>query len=149
MKKIFFISTITLFLLAASVHALSFYPTTFNAWTGSAISAGNSIRIPLYIQNLGLLPDSYTIRVSVPEEYSTRASIENPSLSTSVLKTNDVDNINIKLYLSSNSVPIKILVYSNSAPILRYLEVTANVKPSYWLLYLATVLLLGAVIFLL
>ena len=149
MKKIFLLSSIAFFLLAASAQSLSFYPIKFSAWTGEIVLAGNSAQIPLYIQNLGLLPDSYSIRASVPKEYSDNALIETPLVTTAELKTSDVSDINLKLDLSSQSTPVKILVYSNTAPIIRYIELTVNPKPSYPIFYLATVILLAIVLFLL
>lgn len=136
------------FLLAVSVHALSFYPIKFSTWTGEIVLADNSVQIPLYIQNLGLLPDTYSIRTSVPKEYS-HTLIETPLVTTEKLKTSDVSGINLKLTLSSQSTPVKILVYSNTAPIIRYMEVTVNPKPSYPIFYLATAALLAIVLFLL
>lgn len=149
MKKIFLLSLIAFFLLAASANALSFYPIKFNAWTGEAVLSGNSAEIPLYIQNLGLLSDSYSIIVSVPKEYSGNVLIGNLSLETNKLKTNDVDNVNMKLTMPSNLAPVKILVSSNTAPIIRYLEVDIKAKPSYQVLYFATVILLVVILLLL
>jgi len=149
MRRVLLISVLTFFLLATSVHALSFYPIKFNIWTGEAVLVDESVEIPVYVQNLGLLPDSYSIKVSVPEEYSDQILIENPSSSTSELKTNDVDNINIRLSLYSDIAPVKILVQSSTAPILKYLEVTSKPKINYWIFYLMTIVLLVIVLILL
>jgi hypothetical protein len=149
MKKIFLLSLIAFFLSVLSAHALSFYPIKFNVWTGEAVLSGNSAEIPLYIQNLGLLSDSYSIRTSVPKEYSDNVLIENSSLETNKLKTNDVGNFNMMLTMSSNLAPVKILVSSNTAPIIRYLEVDIKAKPSYQALYFATVVLLAVILLLL
>jgi uncharacterized membrane protein len=148
MKKIFLLSLISFFLLASSVHSLSFYPIKFNAWTGEVVLSENSAQIPIYIQNLGLLSDSYSIRASIPKEYSDIALIENPLLATSSLKTNDVSNINLSMNISSDYVPVKILVLSNTASILRYLEVDVKPKTNYQIFYLAALALLAIVMLL-
>jgi hypothetical protein len=51
--------------------------------------------------------------------------------------------------MSSNLAPVKILVSSNTAPIIRYLEVDIKAKPSYQALYFATVVLLAVILLLL
>jgi len=149
MRKIILSSAILFLLLTTSVNALSFNPIKFNVWAGEIVLSGNSAEIPLYIQNTGLLTDSYSVRTSVPKEYSDKVLIENPSLETNKLKTDDVNNINLRMTMFSSSAPVKIFVLSNTAPIIRYLEVDIKAKPSYQSLYFATVVLLAVILLLL
>jgi len=149
MKKILLLSLITFFLLVSSAHALSFYPIRFSVWAGEAILSDNSAEIPLYIQNLGLLSDSYSINTSTPKEYSGNVMIETPSSETAKLKTNDVENVKLRMTISSDTAPVKILVFSDTAPIIRYLEVDIKPKPSYQVFYLAAIVLLAIITLLL
>lgn len=60
--KIFILSMIFLLLLFTGAHAKQFYPVKYNFWTsGSSLTVGKSIDMPIYVQNLGLLSDSYNV----------------------------------------------------------------------------------------
>lgn len=62
--KIFILSIIFLLVLFTGAHAKQFYPVKYNFWTsGSSATVGKPIDMPIYVQNLGLLPDSYNVTV--------------------------------------------------------------------------------------
>jgi len=107
-------------LLFAGVQALVFYPVKYKFWTtGISTTVGKSIDLPIYVQNLGLLPDTYNVTVAYPGEdvNPNIIKIENAKSQTEQLSTYEIGKTSARLTLLSataGSITLRVYVMSSS-----------------------------------
>lgn len=124
MKKIFLIPAIIFFILAVmlfvGVDAKQFYPVKYKFWvSGVSATVGQPIDMPVYMQNLGLLQDSYTVNVTFTGQglNPNVIKIENDVSHVEQLPLLQTGKTSAKLTLLSatiRSVTLKIFVTSDS-----------------------------------
>lgn len=118
--RILVLSILFSILLFSTVHALFFYPVSYKFWTNPiSISIGNPIDLPIYIQNLGMLPDTYNVTVVYSGQGAnpSRIAIGNPVNPTEQLYTSQIGKTTASLRLISaisGSVTLDIYVLSNN-----------------------------------
>ena len=107
-------------LLFAETQALVFYPVKYKFWTNKvSATVGTPVDMPIYVQNLGLLADNYTVSVVYPGEDLNPGTIkiENPVSQTEEATIYQTVKTTAKLTLSSattDSITIRIYVMSNT-----------------------------------
>jgi hypothetical protein len=118
--KFLVLSILFSILLSAGAHALFFYPVSYKFWTNPiSISIGNPIDLPIFVQNLGLLPDTYNVTVAYSGQGTNPniIKIENSQSQTKLLYTNEIDRTTSRLQLISSttgSITLGIYVLSNN-----------------------------------
>ena len=108
-----------LLLVLPSVQAADFYSLKFDFWTGelSTATVGETIKLPIYVKNLGVLEDNYTISVT---STSPSIYIQDQSLLISSLKTNEIKSVFSRMTLTVGGSDTNVVVTATSAT-----------KPSY------------------
>jgi hypothetical protein len=95
----------------------SFYPIAFStAVTPLTVTLGKSFNLPIYVQNLGLLSDNYTVQI---KSYQSGAvSIEFAGGTLGPLKTNETSKTTARLkVLSTSATTLNITVISSTSGI--------------------------------
>jgi hypothetical protein len=107
-------------LLSAGARALVFYPVSYKFWTNPiSISVGNPIDLPIYVQNLGLLPDTYNVTVAYSGQGANPniINIGNSASQIERLYTYQIGRTTARLQLisaTSGSITLGIYVMSNN-----------------------------------
>ncbi len=116
-KKIFFL-LITLLLLTPQAQAVKFWAVNFAMWTNPfTASVGKIVSMPVYIQNLGVLTDSYTVNVTPLPVDTSQVGIGQYGNIVEV-GPNEVQNIFIPitpLFSDSNGITLNLIVNSSIA----------------------------------
>jgi len=118
--KILVLSILFSVLLSAGARSLVFYPVNYKFWTNPiSISIGNPIDLPIYVQNLGMLPDTYNVTVAYSGQTAnpSRIAIGNSPSQTELLYTNQIGKTTARLQLisaTSSSITLGIYVMSNT-----------------------------------
>jgi len=97
---------------------MSFWAVNFAVDVKNAIAgnAGDTINLPVNVQNLGVLADNYTVNAT-PISFAESISLDNKLLTTNVIKTNEFGSVYLQVTLlskSTNNPQIGIWIYSNA-----------------------------------
>jgi hypothetical protein len=120
MKRVILVSFLLFSILFfTGVRAKEFYPVKYNFWSSSiSATVGKSVDMPIYVQNLGLLPDSYTVNVTLSQSINPNViKIENDVSHTEQLPPLQIGKTSATLKLQSataGSITLKIFVTSDS-----------------------------------
>jgi len=118
--KILILSILFSILFFSTAQALFFYPVNYKFWTNPiSISVGNPIDLPIYVQNLGLLSDTYNVTVaySGQDANPSRIIIGNSASQIEQLYTYQIGRTTARLQLisaTSGSITLGIYVMSNN-----------------------------------
>lgn len=105
---------LALLLILPSVQAAEFYSLKFDFWVGeiSTATVGETIRLPIYVKNLGALEDNYTISVT---STSPSIYIQDQSLLISSLKNNEIRSTFSRMTLTVGGSDANVVVTVSSA----------------------------------
>jgi len=118
--KIFILSILLSLLLFSTAQALKFDPVKYRFWTNPiSLSVGTPIDLPIYVQNLGRLPDTYNVTVAYSGQGTNpnRIAIGNSQSQTELLYTDHIGKTTARLQLISaisSSITLGIYVMSNN-----------------------------------
>jgi len=98
--------------------SMSFWAVNFAVDVKNAIAgnAGDTINLPVNVQNLGVLADNYTVNAT-PISFAESISLDSKLLTTNLIKTNEFGSVYLQVTLlskSTNNPQIGIWIYSNA-----------------------------------